>query len=446
MVNRILILGRSNVGKSSLFNRLVGNNIAIVDKMPNLTIDCIEEDIVLDGCLFKIIDSAGFVLEKGELIDKINGIVDVILNEVNLVLFVVDGRAGIHPLDEVIYKRLKKRNIPFILVVNKIDDEKERLNISEFYKLGVKEFIPVSAAHGKNIDELISYILKYFQDSKFILEDISDVIKISVAGRPNVGKSSFINRLIGKEKIVVTSIPGTTRDIVKLPCVYKGQKYMLIDTAGLKKKAVMMKHTVERVSMFKAFKGFEMADIVIYMFDSNEGITSRDEKIAGQILRLGKAIVFVVNKWDLVKEKKVKKRLLYNSILERFPSLGKPYVTFISAKEGINIYAPLIDVRKVYKNYSYEVKTAELNEIIHEAQMHYQPPAKNGKRLKIYYTTQIGSKPPKFLFFINYPESVQESYKRYIINTLRERLNLRSVPIDLVFKERKREVRTFRSK
>ena len=256
-----------------------------------------------------------------------------------------------------------------------------------------------------------------------------------------MGKSSFINKLIGEEKIVVTDIPGTTRDIVKLPCVYKGQKYMLIDTAGLKKKGVMMKNPVERVSMYKAFKGFEISDVVIYMIDSNEEITSRDEKIVSQILKLGKAIVFVVNKWDLVKEKKTKKHQLYNSILERFPSLGKFYISYISAREGSNIYAPLEDVKKIYKSYNCEVKTPLLNEIIQEAQMHYQPPVINGKRIKIYYATQIGSKPPKFLFFINYPESLQESYKRYIINTLKERLNLKSVPVELTFKERKRERR-----
>lgn len=446
MENKILILGRPNVGKSSLFNRLVGNNIAIVDKKPNVTIDCIEENVVLDGCLFKIIDSAGFTLEKGEIIDKSKIIIDTILNEINLVLFVVDGRVGIHPLDKIIYKRLKIKNIPFILVVNKIDDEKEKFNVVEFYELGIKEFISISAAHGKNIDELIGYILKYFHNNKLLPEEISNIIKVAIAGRPNVGKSSFINKVTGEEKIVVTDTPGTTRDIVKLPYEYNGQKYLLIDTAGLKKKGKVIKDSVERASIYKTFDGIESSDIVIYMIEGNEGLTSRDERIVSNIIKLGKAVIFVVNKWDLVKEKKEKKAQLYRNISERYHLLGKPYISYISAKEGTDIYAPLKDVKRVFKIYNIEVKTSLLNEIIKEAQLHYQPPVINGKRIKIYYATQISSRPPKFLFFINYPESLQENYRKYIINTLRRALNLRSIPIELTFKGRKRVERSLGSR
>jgi GTP-binding protein len=441
MENRILILGRPNVGKSSLFNRLVGSRIAIVDKIPHVTRDCIEEDVVYNDRLFKIIDSSGFTTEDGELRKKINNIIETTLEDVDLVLFVVDGKTGIHPLDGDIYKKLKSKGVPFLLVVNKIDEEKEKFNALEFYKLGVKEFITVSAAHGKNIDELIDYLLEYFQNTKALPENMNDLIKIAIVGRPNVGKSSFINKIIGDERVLVTNIPGTTRDFIKLPCQYKGKRYILIDTAGLKKKNSMMKDPIEKACMYKAFKGIEISDVVIYMIDSTEGLSGRDVQFISQVLKLGKAIVFAVNKWDLVKEKNNKKIKLHRSISESFFSLGKPYVSFISALDGTNIYTVLEDVRKVYKKYNSEIKTSLLNEIIQAAQMHYQPPIINGKRVKIYYVTQIASKPPRFLFFVNYPEGIQESYKRYIINTLRETLKLRSIPIELTFKERKREGR-----
>lgn len=441
MGNRILILGRPNVGKSSLFNRLVGNRIAIVDKIPHVTRDCIEEEVIYNDRLFKIIDSSGFTTEDGELRKKINSIIETILEEVDLVLFVVDGRVGIHPLDGDIYKKLKSKGIPFLLVVNKIDEEKEKINALEFYQLGVKEFITVSAAHGKNIDELIDYLLEFFRDTERLPENVNDVIKIAVAGRPNVGKSSFINKIMGDERVLVTNIPGTTRDFIKLPCQYKGKKYILIDTAGLKKKNSMMKDPIEKASMYKAFKGIEISDVVIYMIDSTEGLGGRDVQFISQVLKLGKAIVFAMNKWDLVKEKSDTKIKLHRTISESFFSLGKPYISFISARNGTNIYTTLEDVKKVYKKYTSEIKTSLLNEIIQAAQMHYQPPVINGKRVKIYYVTQIASKPPKFLLFVNYPEGIQESYKRYIINTLRETLKLRSIPIELVFKERKREGR-----
>jgi GTP-binding protein len=446
MGNKILILGRPNVGKSSLFNRLIDKKIAIVDEIPNVTRDFIEEDVTFHGQRFKIIDSSGFNIEHNELYQKINDLTEKILSEVDLVLFVVDVRVGLHPIDRDIYKKLKGKNIPFILVVNKIDDEKNKQNATDFYRLGVEEYIAVSAAHGTNIDGLVDYILKYFNNNEAIPEETGEVVSVAVVGRPNTGKSSFINKLIGKERLLVTNIPGTTRDMITLPYRFKNEKFLLIDTAGLKKKNIMTKDPIERASMFKTRMGIENSDVVIYFIDSMQGLTGRDEKIVNQIYGEGKAVVFAMNKWDLVEEKTAKKTQIYRDIISTFPSLGKPYISFISAKLGTNIYTPLDDVRKIYRTYSREIKTSLLNEIIQSAQLHCPPPNIKGKRIKIYYATQIGSKPPKFLCFVNYPNNIQESYKRFIVNTLRESLKLRWVPIEFMFKERKRENRTFGSK
>lgn len=447
MGNSILILGRPNVGKSSLFNRLIGKKIAIVDKIPNVTRDCIEEDATFGEKRFKIIDSSGLSVENSELRQKIDELIEKTLCEVDVVLFVVDGRVGLHPYDREIYKKLKIKNIPFILVVNKIDEENDKFNAAEFHKLGVKEYITVSAAHGKGMDELIDGILKYFNNTNNITpKEMGDIVKVAVVGRPNSGKSSFINKVIGKERLLVTNTPGTTRDLISLSYRFKNENFLLIDTAGLRKKNVMTKDPIERASMYKTMMGIENADVVIYMIDSLQGLTGRDEKLINQIYKEGKAIVFVMNKWDLVGEKGVKKTEIYRSIMSTFSSFGKPYISFISAKLGTNIYTPLEDVRKIYRTYSREIKTSLLNEIVQSAQLHYPPPLVNGRRIKIYYATQIGSKPPKFLFFVNYPENIQESYKRFIINSLRESLKLRGVPIELTFKERKRENRTFGSK
>jgi GTP-binding protein len=418
----------------------VGENLAIVDKRPHVTRDCVEEEVLLGDRIFTIIDSAGYSNEKDELLALVNGKIEETIDKVDFILFVVDGRVGVHPLDKEIYRKLKVKNVPFLLVVNKIDEEKDQLNASEFYSLGVKEYVAVSAAHGKNINELNDYILRYFQKVQFLSENKSEAIKISIIGRPNVGKSSLINSIIGEDRLLVTSEPGTTRDIIKISYNYKNQLFLLMDTAGLKKRGVMVKDVIEKASMYKTIKGIENSDVVIYMIDALEGLSSRDRALLNMVLKRGKAVVFAINKWDLVREKKEKKAQLYTNLMESTPYLVKPYVSFVSAKSCTNIYEPLVNAKKVYKIFSSEFKTPLLNEIIQEIQLHYQPSVINGKRVKIYYVTQIGTKPPKFLFFANYPECIQETYKRYIINTLRKSLNLRSVPIDLVFKARRSEV------
>ncbi|MDY6820458.1 MAG: ribosome biogenesis GTPase Der [Deferribacterota bacterium] len=437
-MDSILIAGRPNVGKSALFNRLVGKTISIVDKTPNVTRDCVERVINLNEKKYLLSDSAGFVLSRDPLRDKIDKIYIDKLKKASLVLFVVDGKEGLHPLDEHIFTILRKNMKKTLVVVNKIDNIKEESSKAEFYALGVSDLITVSAVHGKNIDTLIHKISECLDRYDTEIGDYNSDIKIVVLGKPNVGKSSYLNALLGEQRVVVSDMPGTTRDIVNIPFKYKNSNLTLIDTAGLRKKSVMFSDNIDRISYYRVFEAVKSADVVIYLFDGVEGIQSKDVNIIGQIYNnYKKPVVLSANKWDLVKNKDGKKHEIYNEVNLKLSFLYKPYISFISTLKKEGIFYPIKDVLKVVSLCNRDIKTSKLNEVLHMAGYNYQAPIVNGKRIKFYYTVKLKGGSPRFLMFVNYPSLLKESYKQYLVNVLKKTFNYRGIPVEIILKQRR---------
>jgi GTP-binding protein len=441
-MEKVAIIGRPNVGKSTLFNRLAGKPVAIVDKIPNVTRDHLEYKITWEGDVFLLIDTAGFQHGKNILRDKLNILLDKTISKADLIIFLTDARSGIHPLDEIIYKKIKTSGKKFLLVANKIDTQKMEESLVDFYKFGCSHIVGISAQHGRNIDVLLDTIVENLSSDSNKTENLEgllnkEVINIVVAGRPNVGKSSLINKIIDEERLLVTEIPGTTRDPVKLAFNYSNQSYLITDTAGIRKKSVAFKDNIEKVSYHKSVDATLSADVVILMLDATAGLTSREIKIAGNFFDRGKAIVIVINKWDKIKDKKLRAKTILDSIRDNLLFLDNPYVIFVSALTGENINSVLKTVNSVYKQYALEVKTSYLNKVLELASKTHSTPTVGNRKAKFYYMTQIGIKPPKFLIFTNYARAVDSSYKKYLINSLRKAGSFRGVPIELHLKSRK---------
>ncbi|MGA1845700.1 ribosome biogenesis GTPase Der [Deferribacter abyssi] len=428
------IIGRPNVGKSTLFNRIAGKRIAIVDDVPGVTRDRIEYIAEWQGKKFKILDTCGYDLKEDLLKKEMLKQFYASLDESDLFIFLVDGRDGVHPLDEIVCNILREKEKPFILAVNKIDNEKSEGNIWEFYSLGVEEVIPISATHGKNVDELLDKVVEYVVDKDEI--DVKNIIKIVVVGRPNVGKSSLINKWLNEERLIVTPIPGTTRDSVDTFFEYKGQKYILIDTAGLRKKSVMFKDRIEKYGYYRSYDAIERADIAVGLIDATQGVTERDVKVIADAYESGRPVVIAVNKWDAVEKDEQLGNKFRREIAEKFKFLHTPPVLFISAVTGKNVYKVFDAINELYKEYTMRIQTSKLNRLLEDVQMKHQPPVVKNRRVKFYYMTQVGIKPPEFVVFVNYPDAVHFSYRRFIVNQLRESFGFRGVPLIVNYRKR----------
>jgi len=433
----VAIVGRPNVGKSTFFNRLVGGRRAIVEGEPNVTRDRIYGETEWLGRKFNVIDTGGIVLHDNDKIkNQIKYQAEVAMEEADIILFVVDSRTGMTGVDEDIAQLLYRTNKEIILVVNKVEDFSNQEEIGwEFYSLGFGDPFLISAEHGKNTGELLDEVI-----SKLPAADEDEVteekINIAVIGKPNVGKSSLVNHLLGKERVIVSDMPGTTRDAVDTLIKWKDVEFNFIDTAGLRRKS-KVKEDVEYYSNLRALKSVDRSDAVLMMIDAQEGVTDQDKKIAGYAHDEGKAMVIAINKWDLM-EKDTKTMERYtDEVYYQLKFLNYVPVTYISALTGERIDELLSLLEFVVDQSNLRIKTGILNEVISEAVQLREPPSRKGKRLKIYYGSQVGIKPPTFVFFVNDPNLMHFAYQRYLENVLREAFGYVGNPMHFKLKQRK---------
>ena len=435
----VAIVGRPNVGKSTLFNRLTGNRTAIVEGEPSITRDRIYAQVDWLNKSFVVVDTGGLEPDKDEFIkNNIRYQADIAMQEAKVIVFVVDGRAGITALDREVAQILRKTNKKVILVINKIEDFAEIEEIIwDFYALGFDEPIPISAEHGKNTGDLLEKIVEYLPEDE-IEEEIKDeaVMDIAVVGKPNVGKSSFVNYIVGEKRVIVGEEPGTTRDAIDTLISAGERKFNLIDTAGLRRKS-RVKESVEYYSNLRSIKAIERADGVLMMIDACEGVTEQDKKISGYAHDKGKAIVLAINKWDLIEKEENLMERYKEEVYYRLKFLNYAPVTFISAITGERIDEALDLLEYAVDQNSRRVKTGVLNEVIQEAVQLREPPSKKGgKRLKVYYSSQVGVKPPTIILFVNDPNLMHFAYKRYLENSLRKSFGFIGTPINIKLRKR----------
>lgn len=430
----IAIIGRPNVGKSTLFNRITRRRDAIVDNMPGVTRDRHYGSAVWEDYEFMLIDTGGFVSgDDDPFAASIRFQVDQAVEEADAVVLVLDGKGGISPFDRDLIDRLRNIDQPVFYAVNKIDGLEQEDHLYEFYALGIESLYPLSAEHGYGVPDFLDDLVKclpLFQE-----ETKTQSIRISLVGRPNVGKSSLVNRLVGQERVVVSDVPGTTRDAVDTICEHEGQPYLLIDTAGIRRKAkVDLK--LEKFSIIKALKRLERCDVALIVLDASEGVTEQDVKIAGYANERGCGTIFVLNKWDLVDKSRYTPRKYEEEVRYASKFLSYAPVLTVSAFSGLRVHKLFPLVNSVYAQYATRISTGQINRIISDATFRTEPPLHKGKRLKFYYTTQISDRPPTFVSFVNYPEAVHFSYHRYLLNQIRQGIGLDKVPIRLYLRQR----------
>jgi GTP-binding protein len=431
----VAIVGRPNVGKSTLFNRLVGSRKAIVEDIPGVTRDRLYDSSDWAGREFVIIDTGGIRFDEGDIFTReVKLQAELAIEEADVILLVVDVRDGISHEDEQVANMLRKSKKPVVLAANKVENFDRQLDYYEFYKLGLGEPIPVSAMHGRNINELLDAVIAEFAPAAEYLED-TEAIKIAIVGRPNVGKSSLVNALLGEERVIVSDMPGTTRDAIDTPFVYEGNKYILIDTAGIRKKS-RIKEATERYSVIRALKSVERADVVLTLLDASEGVIEQDKRIAGYVHEQGKASIIVVNKWDLIEKDGQTMNKFDKDIREELKFLAYCPILYVSALTRKRIFKILELVDFVSGQHNRRIKTSELNQVVNEAMLLNPLPGGGGKKIKIYYTTQVQTAPPAFVFFANYPEKVHFSYLRYLDNVLRKNFGFEGTPIRLMVRKR----------
>jgi len=431
----VAIVGRPNVGKSTLFNRLVGSRKAIVEDIPGVTRDRLYDNSDWDGREFIIIDTGGIRFDEGDVFTReIKLQAELAVEEADVIVLVVDAQGGVNYEDEQVANLLRKSKKPVILAANKVENFDRQLDYYEFYKLGLGEPIPVSAMHGRNINELLDAVVAKFAPASEYAED-TDAIKIAIVGRPNVGKSSLVNALLGEERVIVSDVPGTTRDAIDTPFEYEGTKYILIDTAGIRKKS-RIKEATERYSVIRTLKSVERADVVVTMLDATEGVIEQDQRIAGYVHEQGKASVIVVNKWDLIEKDGQTMNRFDEKIREELKFLAYCPILYISAITKQRIFKILELVDFVSGQHNRRIKTGELNQVVNEAMLLNPLPGGGGKKIKIYYTTQVQTAPPQFVFFANYPDKVHFSYLRYLDNVLRKNFGFEGTPIRLTVRKR----------
>jgi len=435
----VAIVGRANVGKSTLFNRITEGRHAIVADQPGMTRDRLYRDAEWLNHQFLLIDTGGIEFNKQEGIipAKIKEQAELAMEESDVIIFVVDSRTGITGDDMEVASILRKTEKPVILCVNKIDNFRDLSPIYEFYNLGLGEPIPVSSLHGMNIGDLLDAVIEHFPEQNE--EEIDgDRISIALIGRPNVGKSSLTNALVGADRVIVSDIAGTTRDAIDTVLRKDGKEYVIIDTAGMRRKARINEPT-ERYSVERGMKAIDRCDVAVLVLDAESGVTDQDKRIAGMAHEQGKGLLIVINKWDLpVKDSKTMKKF-EDKIKEELPFAEYALTLFVSAKTGQRVgeILPLCDFISQQQNH--RVATARLNEVVREAVLLNPPPTDKGKRLKILYATQVGVKPPKFVIFLNDPELMHFSYARYLENKFRESFGFAGTSIKILFRKRDKE-------
>ena len=432
----VAIVGRPNVGKSTLFNKLAGKRISIVQDTPGVTRDRIYAEAEWLNYKFTMIDTGGIEPESSDIIIKqMRRQAQIAIEMADVILFIVDGKEGLTASDIEVAQMLRKSKKRIVLAVNKIDNLKDEDNSYEFYNLGIGDPVTISAAQGKGLGDLLDEVVKDF-DALMEEEQDDEYIRIAMIGKPNVGKSSLINRLLGEDRNIVSNVPGTTRDAIDSYLETEEGKFILIDTAGLRRKS-KVKEEIERYSVVRTYAAIDRADVCSLMIDANEGITEQDEKIVGYAHELNKAIMVVVNKWDLI-EKDDKTLSNYQKDLQQNLKF-MPYAQymFISALTGQRVNKILKVAKGCYDNYCKRVSTGILNEVINKAILMKEPPVVGLKRIKIYYATQVATKPPKFVFFVNDVNASHFSYERYLENQLRDSFDFKGTGIEIEYRQRK---------
>lgn len=431
----VAIVGRPNVGKSTIFNRIVGERISIVEDIPGVTRDRIYSSAEWLTHDFNIIDTGGIDIGDEPFLEQIRQQAEIAIEEADVILFLTNGREGVTAADEEVAKILYKSKKPVVLGVNKIDNPEMRAEIYDFYALGFGEPIPISGSHGLGLGDLLDEAAKHFPKSgKDDYED--DVIKFSLIGRPNVGKSSLVNAILGEERVIVSNIAGTTRDAIDSELTYNGEKYVIIDTAGMRKKGKVYE-TTEKYSVLRALRAIERSDVVLVVIDGEEGIIEQDKHIAGYAHDAGRAVIIVVNKWDAVEKDEKTMKEYEEKIREHFQFLSYAPIVFLSAKTKKRIHTLIPLINQASENHSLRVSTTVLNDVIMDAVAMNPTPTDKGRRLKIFYVTQVSVKPPTFVVFVNEPEMLHFSYQRFLENRIREAFGFEGTPIRIFARERK---------
>ncbi len=433
----VAIVGRPNVGKSTLFNRIIGRLKAMVDDQPGVTRDRNYGNANRFEVPFILIDTGGFEPETSDrLQQQMREQSQLAMEEADVILFVMDGRDGLTPADREVAEMLRRVDKPVFYVINKIEADRQELGIGDFYELGMENVFAVSAEHNRGIGDLMDEVLRAFPQGGETEED-EEVTKIAVVGRPNVGKSSLVNRLLGFERVVANPTPGTTRDSVDTYFTCNRNRYRLIDTAGIRRKGKTTQK-IEKYSVVDALRSIERADVVLIVLSAEDGVTEQDTKIAGYAYEAGRGCIFVVNKWDILTKDDSTIGKFVESIRMEFKYLPFAPILFVSALSGQRTGLIIAEVDKVMAQYAKRVQTAELNKVFTEAVAAHPPPMAQGKRIKLYYATQASTKPPTFIVFANRTDAIHFSYERYLANKLREAFGFTGTPLRLIFKGKER--------
>jgi GTP-binding protein len=432
----VAIIGRPNVGKSTLFNRLIRERKSIVEDVPGVTRDRIYADTEWDGREFSLVDTGGFDPGGEEIYPSlIKNQIRIAIEESDLILFVLDGKEGVMPHDRDVVSMLRKVRKPLIFVVNKIDDQKHVERALEFHRLGIEEFFDISALQGRRINDLLDRIVELLPEHTDTGEEDSgeDVIKIAVLGKPNVGKSTLVNKFLGEERLITSPVPGTTRDSIDTFITREGKSYLLIDTAGIRRKSKIT-FSVERHSVFRAIRSMERADIALLMIDAQEGPTHQDARLAELISDKGRACIVLLNKWDLVPKEAAETPNIEGILKESLLAVGYAPVIIISAVTGRGVDKIFEKIDTVYQNFSQRISTKRLNNFLQRVIGKTPPPVYKGKDIKFYYISQPLTRQPTFVIFTNEIRGVPENYRRFLETKLREEFPLEGTPVKILFR------------
>ena len=435
----VAIIGRPNVGKSTLFNRLISERRAIVEDVPGVTRDRIYADTQWDGKEFSLVDTGGFDPEGDELYPSlIKNQIDIALDESDLILCILDGQEGVMPHDLDVIELLRKVKKPVLFAVNKVDHKKHEDRALEFHNLGIKNYIVISAMQGRNVNELLDKIIELLPECEPVEELDEDIIKIAVLGKPNVGKSTLINKFIGEDRLITSPVAGTTRDTIDSYITREDKKYLLIDTAGIRRKS-RITFSVERHSVFRAVRAMERADIALLMIDAEEGPTHQDARLARLIADKGRGCIILLNKWDLVPTEIAQTTGIDDLLKGELMAVDYSPVLIISAITGRGINKIFDEIDKVYANFSQRISTKRLNTFLKKIVEKTPPPIFKGKEIKFYYISQPLTQQPTFVVFTNRIKGVPENYKRFLENRFREEFDLEGTPMKLVFRSERDE-------
>ena len=435
----VAVVGRPNVGKSTLFNKVTGKRISIVEDTPGITRDRIYADAEWVGREFTLIDTGGIEpSSKDTILSQMREQANLAIDMADVILFMVNVRDGMTAADKEVAAMLQKCGRPVLLVCNKVDNPgNPPMEMYEFYNLGVGDPYPVSSIHGLGLGDLLDDVINFFPPKDETEED-ENVINVAVVGKPNAGKSSLVNRILGENRVIVSDIAGTTRDAIDTPYERNGQKYVFIDTAGMRKRG-KINEDVERYSVVRALTAVDRADVCLIMIDAQEGITEQDTKIAGYVHEQGKASIVVVNKWDLIEKETNTMKNFRDRVKEGLNFMMYAPSVYISAKTGLRVDSLFDMIGSVLEQNTKRISTGLLNDVINEAIAMVQPPSDKGKRLKIYYATQASTKPPTFVLFVNNAELAHYSYVRYLENQLRAKFGFEGTPIKFIVREKNKK-------